>query len=585
MAILKAKLSSGGGISGQLARRGPQGYSAYDIAVQHGYTGTEEDWVNKWLRGTIVSVTIDSENNLVMTDINGNVFSVPVPSLSEAADSAAQAKQSATDAQTAQTAAVESATSASKSATSAKACADAASVSATSAASSASAASTSATNASASETNASASAKAASGSATDASASAAAAAESASAAATSETNAAASATSAASSATAADISKTDARTAAINAASSASDAATSATNAKTSETNAGISATNAATSATAAASSATSAANSARSLQSDWSVTDTSLMSYIKNKPTTWSTLSLVKPTCTNSITDLTTRPMVDFTRGNRLAFLPADQIIIEQTIDGGITWTDAGISDANKEKLFSEVRYSAIPIPKIDGKVNTKCGIRITITAMKYDVPDGTAETDKYKYWNSNHVKSAERYCSLSEFVFWNIAASNRIKVTVQKAWGSEADNWITCFSNDTFGMTGEAGANYVWVNDDLFGGDISQTTNCWNYRFIFFTTSNKLDDNITLRPTVTQSIININGYGVNIWKNPNRLAFNDHLYAWDTNQNATFPAGLNATTLMQGGKKLDDIITAAIKAALAAATITDDGKITYNG
>jgi hypothetical protein len=33
-----------------------------------------------------------------MTDINGNIFSVPVPSLSESADSAAQAKQSATDA-------------------------------------------------------------------------------------------------------------------------------------------------------------------------------------------------------------------------------------------------------------------------------------------------------------------------------------------------------------------------------------------------------------------------------------------------------------------------------------------------------
>ena len=88
MAILKAKLSS----------RGPQGYSAYDIAVQHGYTGTEDDWVNNWLRGTIISITTDSENNLVMTDINGNIFSVPVPSLSESADSAAQAKQSATDA-------------------------------------------------------------------------------------------------------------------------------------------------------------------------------------------------------------------------------------------------------------------------------------------------------------------------------------------------------------------------------------------------------------------------------------------------------------------------------------------------------
>lgn len=98
MAMLKAKLSSGGSISGQLAQRGPQGYSAYDIAVQHGYTGTEDDWVNNWLRGTIISITADSESNLVMTDINGNIFSVHVPSLSESADSAAQAKQSATDA-------------------------------------------------------------------------------------------------------------------------------------------------------------------------------------------------------------------------------------------------------------------------------------------------------------------------------------------------------------------------------------------------------------------------------------------------------------------------------------------------------
>lgn len=151
MAILKAKLSSGGGISGQLARRGPQGYSAYDIAVQHGYTGTEEDWVNKWLRGTIVSVTTDSENNLVMTDINGNVFSVPVPSLSEAADSAAQAKQSATDAQTAQTAAASSASSASTSATNAKAAMNTANTAASSASTSATSASASASNASKSE--------------------------------------------------------------------------------------------------------------------------------------------------------------------------------------------------------------------------------------------------------------------------------------------------------------------------------------------------------------------------------------------------------------------------------------------------
>lgn len=44
MATLKAHLSSGGSISGQFARRGERGYSAYDVAVQNGYTGTETEF-------------------------------------------------------------------------------------------------------------------------------------------------------------------------------------------------------------------------------------------------------------------------------------------------------------------------------------------------------------------------------------------------------------------------------------------------------------------------------------------------------------------------------------------------------------
>lgn len=44
MATLKAHLSSGGSISGQFARRGERGYSAYDVAVQNGYAGTEAEF-------------------------------------------------------------------------------------------------------------------------------------------------------------------------------------------------------------------------------------------------------------------------------------------------------------------------------------------------------------------------------------------------------------------------------------------------------------------------------------------------------------------------------------------------------------
>ena len=50
-------------------------------------------------------------------------------------------------------------------------------------------------------------------------------------------------------------------------------------------------------------------------------------------------------------------RTLIDNFRANKLAFLPADQIIVEKTIDGGKTWTDAGVSDTTKAYVFSGVQ------------------------------------------------------------------------------------------------------------------------------------------------------------------------------------------------------------------------------------
>ena len=123
-------------------------------------------------------------------------------------------------------------------------------------------------------------------------------------------------------------------------------------------------------------------------------------------------------------------RSLIDNCRANKLAFLPADQIIVEKTIDGGKTWTDAGVSDANKAYVFSGVQQGYIALPQISGKMNTLCGVRVTFTAMKYDVPSGTAETDKYKYWNKNYVKSTERYCTLDYFWIWVSGVNKAISV-----------------------------------------------------------------------------------------------------------------------------------------------------------
>lgn len=92
------------------------------------------------------------------------------------------------------------------------------------------------------------------------------------------------------------------------------------------------------------------------------------------------------------------------------MAFLPADQIIIEKTTDGGNTWEDAEITDDIKERFFSSQRPT-ISLPRINEERNELCGIRFIITGMKYNVPAGTSETEKYNFWNSNYINKTERY------------------------------------------------------------------------------------------------------------------------------------------------------------------------------
>ena len=259
------------------------------------------------------------------------------------------------------------------------------------------------------------------------------------------------------------------------------------------------------------------------------------------------NTQDLIRPTGLRGLNDPTLQTLVSTTRANRLAFLPADQIIIEQTIDGGTTWTDAGVNDAVKLALFSETRPN-VYLPKIDNKPNLLCGLRITFTAMKYDAPSGTPETEKYNYWSSDYVVSTERYCLLKELYFWVSATNNSIGITVQRANGGTPNNWINLFNDSSFFMTGWSGCDYVSFSPALFGGSKNQTGQPWNYRITLMTKG--VNGTSTMgSSTDAQSILEIRGYGDSVWTIPNQYMANDHMYSKDANQNVTFPAQVTAT------------------------------------
>ena len=282
--------SVGTGVAGA---RGDKGYSAYEIAVRNGYTGTEAEWL-KSLKGTIVSADTDSSGNMTLTDINGNTITTALKPIVEAKGYAEAAQTAQTAAEKAESGAGSSETAAANSATIAATQASNASTSATAAAKSASAAAASQTAAATSEANAKEYETNAGSSAdlakkwanyTDGTVDG------------SEYSAKHYAEEAKTSASSAAENMQDTSNYATMAAShakaasgSAEAAKTSETNAKTSETNAATSETNAFESAAAAAESASAAADSANQaaagqIQADWTTTDTTAKSYIKNKP------------------------------------------------------------------------------------------------------------------------------------------------------------------------------------------------------------------------------------------------------------------------------------------------------------
>ena len=277
------------------------------------------------------------------------------------------------------------------------------------------------------------------------------------------------------------------------------------------------------------------------------------------------NTQQLFRPTAMNGVNDVTIQSLINDARANRLAFLPADQIIIEKTTDGGVTWVDAGISDAVKAGLFSEKR-SPIYIPQIDGQINILCGLRITITGMKYNVPDNTPETEKYNYWNSNYVNSTERYCQLKNIYFWVSTATNTLSVKVERATGASSTNWVSCFSKDNYGMNGWSGNDFISFDQNYFGGNKSQTDRYWNYRITLMSRGPQGSETLNNTSiTDVQSVLEIRGYGDGWWIKSNEYMASDHMYTWDYNKNVTFPAKINGYTLAAASEKgVDTTITA---------------------
>lgn len=210
----------------------------------------------------------------------------------------------------------------------------------------------------------------------------------------------------------------------------------------------------------------------------------------------------------------------------NRLAFGSGDGITIEYSRDSGSTWTDYGLSTAQRSSILSTGLDAGIGKCDSTNKATATYMLRVTL------------DTDKIPV-----------YTVLNKFVFYvNTNGSNGCYCTIEASLESTPTTWKT-FANKV-SIAGWSGWNVINTSEiTTYGNNASSQYGL--IRFTFGCTSS----------STTHTGLKINkilAFGGQGWTTPSTMARNGHLYGYDIYKNASFPASVSATTFTENGTTL---------------------------
>lgn len=214
----------------------------------------------------------------------------------------------------------------------------------------------------------------------------------------------------------------------------------------------------------------------------------------------------------------------------NRLAYLNPNALAFEYSDDGGSTWTDMSVTDVTKTGL---VTTSANIYIGNSSTVTTNHRTRLTLTAQ-----DGT----------NSYI-----YTRVRKLLFNVNTSGHGISVTIEIKTGKSDAAWVTV---GTYPLSGWPGWNEIPSSFASLGGSSSQTSNYWYMRLTFATTS--VDSSYT---TTRSRIVGIRLFGENVYTATSNMGRTGHLYSYDTNQNAIFPANITATRFIGDGYGLTNL------------------------
>lgn len=219
---------------------------------------------------------------------------------------------------------------------------------------------------------------------------------------------------------------------------------------------------------------------------------------------------------------------MIGSLGANRLELAKAAGIVVEYSRDNGTTWIDYELTDDNKRKLISSLgcsvylgKYSSTDF----GNVTTDWKLRITLV-----------------------FPAAGTYTVLNKFaIYMSTQGANGPYVTIDGCKKSN-ESAFTVFAENV-PIDGWSGWNII--NTSGITTYANTTSQYSKIRFTFGITSVSQYAGDPNHPTY-HSAINVQrilGFGGVGWTVPTQLAANGHLYSYDVNQNATFPAKVTAT------------------------------------
>lgn len=227
-------------------------------------------------------------------------------------------------------------------------------------------------------------------------------------------------------------------------------------------------------------------------------------------------------------------------------AFLPASGIKVEYSNDGGATWLDYGVGDADRSRLAS-MRDTRIWY-KLGGPHAS--GVHGDMLRITYEPSDG-------------------RYGLVRSALVWasTMGGSNLtcgVETSTVGAKGTWADRDLLVE------MGGWPGPNAVDLPPLTFGGYETQTSNTYGWRFTF----GKKED----VPGKVQRVGSIDIYGDSVWNATNEMMRTGHLYSWDDEGKGHFIGSADSATEAVSAAKLKTARKVAISGAV-------NGSATWDG